>query len=92
LDLLDSQDLPFMNTDLLRSLIWHTMPVDGGRIVNVQYADSYDDNGGNGKLYRRTLDTSDGALCYEVADVLPDADNFEPWNNQLPQHGEWRAA
>lgn len=76
--------------------LFHQMPVDGGQIVDVNYAMLPDGHGG-GKLLRCTHDRSDGEVSYEIANLILDSENedsdterFEPWNGILPAHGAWK--
>lgn len=74
----------------LTDLTWYQMPVDAGQIVDVTYAFE-PIGGGDGWLYRRTHDRSDGTRSVERAAVEDDASGvFQPWNGLLPEHGEWQ--
>lgn len=71
-------------------MTWHQMPADAGQAVNVTYAVEWI-GGGEGWLYRRTHDRSDGNHSVERAVVDDEAGGaFEPWNGKLPDHGEWQ--
>ena len=71
-------------------MTWHQMPADAGQIVDVAYAVEWI-GGGEGWLYRRTHDRSDGSRSVERAVVDADGGSaFEPWNGRLPDHGEWQ--
>ncbi len=67
-----------------RNLDYHIMPKDQGQIVVYSYAVDED------YLYRRGYDTSDKTMAYSRAELDPYSEvEFQPWNNQLPEHKEW---
>lgn len=69
-----------------KNLQYHVMPQDQGQIVLRSYAVDSE------YLYRHTIDQSDKTESWERA--LLDADDeteFQPQNNQLPEHEEWES-
>lgn len=71
-----------MSNSNFKSLQFHLMPKDQGQIVIQRYAIDGE------YLYRHTIDQSDKTESWERAEIL-DETEFEPWNNQLPDHDDW---
>lgn len=65
-----------------KNLQFNLMPKDQGQIVIQRYAIDGE------YLYRHTIDQSDKTESWERAEIL-DETEFEPWNNQLPDHDDW---
>jgi len=70
------------------TLEYHTMPRDGGQIVEVSYAcDEYG-------VFCRTHDRSDMTTVYHYAPYAARASEsdlrFEPQNGRLPKHNKFR--
>lgn len=71
-----------MSESNFKNLQYHFMPKDQGQIVVQSYAID------NEYLYRHTIDQSDKTESWERAAYYDDVE-FEPQNNQLPDHDEW---
>ena len=69
-------------------MTWHQMPADAGQIVDVTYAVEWI-GGGDGWLYCRSIDRSDGSRSLTRAEIT--GGEFAPHNGRLPDHGEWQA-
>lgn len=66
------------------NLEFFVMPKDQGQIVECSYALFQN------FLYKKVLDKSDQSKKFFRAELFENSDiEFEPQNNQLPDHGEW---
>jgi len=66
---------------------YFVMPRDAGQIVEISYKVDYERD----LLFKKALDRSDNSTTFYVAEITELEDYiFEPQNNHLPDHGEFK--